>query len=54
MATASPTVSMAPTTVTNTNAGNNAQNAGPNRRSQPPKASVGMPTQGASITRAQS
>ena len=43
MATPSPIVSMAPTRVTNTNAGSNAQNTGPKLRSKPGHAVLGMP-----------
>ena len=51
MATESPIVSMAPTRVTNTNAGSSTQNSLPNDRSKPGQPDVGMPTQSASATR---
>ena len=54
MATESPIVSMAPTRVTNTNAGRSTQNSLPNDRSKPGQPDVGMPTQSASTTRATS
>ena len=46
----SPRVSMAPTSVTNTNAGRSAQKAGPKPRSNPTCAKGGRPTHAASTT----
>ena len=48
MATPSPTVSMAPTSVTTTNAGSSAQNSTPGLRSSPGHELRGTPTQEAS------
>ena len=51
MATESPIVSMAPTRVTNTKAGNRAQKVGPKLRSKPGHALAGTPNHAASAIR---
>ena len=50
MATESPIVSMAPTSVTNTNAGRSAQKTGPKLRSKPGQLLSGMPIHAACAT----
>ena len=54
MATASPIVSIAPTSVTKTKAGSNDQKMGPNSRSRPGQEPSGRPTHAALATRSTS
>ena len=54
MATASPTVSIAPISVTNTNVGSSAQKAGPKLKPKPGQPAAGRPTHRAAATRSKS